>query len=266
MGIVQNMYAHFSQVAHKYRQVRTTDSEPIEYIAEILKGLPEVKAADVGCGDGRYDLLLFQHIEYLHLICIDINESMLKQASDCLTSHKITNFGMIKAVADMIPLKDDSMDFILTFNAIHHFDFAKFIEQSCKGIKKGGKLFIYTRLKSQNERNIWGQSFPLFSEKETRLYELDVIKQWIQSVDALQLEETKPFNYKRNATLEQLIERVKAKHYSTFSLYDEDELHEALKGFQENIKRHCRDTNRIEWIDENLLLILKKRTFGDVAD
>ena len=105
-----------------------------------------------------------------------------------------------------------------------------------------------------------------YTEKETRLYELDVIKQWIQSVDALQLEETKPFTYKRNATLEQLIERVKAKHYSTFSLYDEDELHEALKGFQENIKRHCRDTNRIEWIDENILLILKKRTFGDDSD
>ena len=261
MGKVQNMYAHFSQVALKYKQVRTTDLAPIDYIAEILKYLPEVKATDVGCGDGRYDLLLFQQIEYLHLICIDINESMLKQASDYLTSHKITNFKTIKADADMIPLKDDSMDCILTFNAIHHFDFAKLIEQLYKGIKKEGRIFIYTRLKSQNAGNIWGRHFPLFSEKETRLYEMDEIKQWIQSVDALQLEETKSFAYKRNATMDQLIERVKAKHYSTFAFYDEDELHGALKGFQKNIKRHCRDTNRIEWIDENILLILKKRTF-----
>jgi len=151
------------------------------------------------------------------------------------------------------------MDCILTFNAIHHFDFVKFIETSDKVIKENGTIFIYTRLRSQNVSSIWGQYFPLFSERETRLYELYEMEQWIQSVDSLRLEIAKPFKYKRNTTIEQLVEKVKARHYSTFSLYEEDELDEVLKTFQENIRRLFQDTNKIEYFDENILLVLKQK-------
>jgi len=126
---VQNMYSHFAKISSVYRQIRSTDVEPIAFIGETLKNLPEVKAADVGCGDGRYNLLLFQHLNNLLLTCIDINESMLEQ--------------------------------------------------------------------------------------------------------------------------------VKKRHYSTFSLYKKDELSAALKTFQENIRSAFKDTTRIEWFDENILLILK---------
>ncbi len=256
MDQVQSMYSHFSQVSSVYRQIRSTDVEPIAFISETLKGLPEVKAADVGCGAGRYDLLLFQHLNNLHLTCIDINESMLQQVSGYLTCHGITNIKTIKTDADDIPLEDNSMDCIFTFNSIHHFDFVKFMEKSSKAIKGDGRIFIYTRLRSQNARSIWGQYFPLFSESETRLHELDEMEQWVQSIDSLRVEIAKPFKYKRNATMEQLVGKVKKRHYSTFSLYEEDELSAALKTFQESIRSAFKDTTKIEWFDENILLIL----------
>jgi ubiquinone/menaquinone biosynthesis C-methylase UbiE len=259
MDTVQNMHSHFSRLASSYRQVRTTDVEPIVFIGETLKGLPEVKASDVGCGAGGYDSLLFQHLNNLHLTCIDINEYMLEQVSDYLTSHGITRFRTIKADANDIPLEDDSMDCILTFNAIHHFDFVNFMEKSNKVIKENGTIFIYTRLRSQNARTIWGQCFPSFSERETRLSELYEMEQWIQSLDSLRLEIAKPFKYKRNTTVEQLLEKVQTRHYSTFSLYEDDELDDALKIFQENIRRQFQDTNQIEWFDENILLVLKPK-------
>jgi ubiquinone/menaquinone biosynthesis C-methylase UbiE len=184
---------------------------------------------------------------------------MLEQVSDYLKSQGITNFKTKKADADDIPLEDNTMDCILTFNAIHHFDFVKFIEKSAKVIKENGRIFIYTRLRSQNARNIWGQYFPLFSEKENRLYELNEIEQWVQSVNSLRLETVKLFKYKRNATMKQLVEKVKARHYSTFSLYERDELVEALKEFQENIKKQFQNTNQIKWFDENVLLVLKPK-------
>ena len=124
------MYSHFSQVASDYREIRTTDLEPIAFIGEILKGLPEVRAADIGCGAGRYDLLLFQHIDNLHLTCIDINDSMLEMVSDYLKAYEILRFKTIKADAGNIPLDDNSMDSIFIFNAIHHFNFVEFIEKS----------------------------------------------------------------------------------------------------------------------------------------
>lgn len=259
MEPAQNMNNHFSKVASNYRQLRTTDVEPIVLIGKTLKGLPKVWAADIGCGAGRYDLLLFQYINNLHLTCIDINDSMLRQVADYLTSHKITNFKTIKADAEVIPLKNNSMDCILNFNAIHHFDFVKFIEKSEKIIKKDGRIFIYTRLRSQNAKSVWGKHFPMFSKKETRLYELYEIEQWVKSIDSIILEVAKPFKYKRVSSLEQLVEKVKARNYSTFSLYKDDELDEALYTFQENIREQFLSINNIEWFDENILLILKPK-------
>ena len=85
------------------------------------------------------------------------------------------------------------------------------------------------------------------------------MEQRVQSTDTLRLEIAKPFKYKRYATMEQLVEQVKKRHYSTFSLYEEDELSEALKTFQENIRRQFKDTTKIKWFDENILLILKAK-------
>jgi ubiquinone/menaquinone biosynthesis C-methylase UbiE len=233
--------------------------EPITFIGETLKGLPEIKAADVGCGDGRYDLLLFQHLNNLHLSCIDTNAPMLEHVSDYLTNHNLTQFETIQAGAENFPLKNNSMDCVLTFNAVHHFDFFKFIEKAADVIKAEGNIFIYTRYRSQNARNIWGQYFPSFVEKETRLYEQNEMAQWIQSVGSLTIETVKPFKYERKSTLKRLVEQAKGKHYSTFSLYKEEELDEALKAFQYNIKKAFQKTDQIEWFDENVLLLLKKK-------
>ncbi len=254
---MQNMHRHFSEVASNYRRIRTTDVEPIAFMGETLGRLPEIKAADIGCGTGRYDMLLFQYINNLHLTCIDINEHMLEEVSYYLKSKGENNFKTIKADAIEIPLENNSMNCILTFNAIHHFDFVKFIQKCSRVIKNDGWIFIYTRLRSQNTRSVWGQYFPMFSEKENRLYELYEMEQYIKSVNSLKIETTKFFKYKRNSSLAQLIEKVKAKHYSTFSLYENNELVESLKGFQKNVKERFQDTNQIEWFDENVLLVLK---------
>lgn len=176
-----------------------------------------------------------------------------------LKSKGINNFKTIEADANDIPLENNSMNCILTFNAIHHFDFVKFIQKCSRMIKDDGRIFIYTRLRSQNDKSVLGQYFPLFSEKENRLYELYEMEQYIKSVNSLRLKTTKLFKYKRNSTVEQLVEKVKAKHYSTFSLYEKDELVESLKRFQKNLRGRFQDTNQIEWFDENVLLVLKPK-------
>ena len=257
MNTAQKTYDHFSRVSASYRKMRTTDKEPIIFIRESLKNLHDVKAADVGCGAGRYDLLLFQNLNKLHLTCIDINDSMLQEASNYLKSHGFRNFQTIKANANEIPLERNSLDCIFTFNAIHHFDFVAFSKKSSEVISEDGTIFIYTRLRSQNSRNIWGQYFPSFSKTETRLHELDEMESWIQSNGRLKLGTIKRFKYKRTSTLERLVEKVKGKHYSTFSLYENNALNESLKTFQENIITRFPDVRQIKWCDENILLILK---------
>ncbi len=251
------MYDHFSHVASSYRQIRQTDPEPILFIGETLKDRPRINAADVGCGAGRYDLLLLQHLNNLHLTCIDVNESMLRQVADYLTRHQCLRFTTLRANGNDVPLEDHSLDCVFTFNAIHHFDLIRFIRSAARVIKANGNVFIYTRLRSQNAGNVWGQYFPFFLEKETRLYEMDEIEEGIRSVDGVRLKQVTPFCYQRKATMQQLVEKVHARHYSTFSLYAKDELNDALTAFQANLNNAFHDT--IEWTDANTLLILETK-------
>lgn len=248
------MYEHFSRVAPSYRHLRRTDPEPILFIAEILKDYPRINAADVGCGAGRYDVLLFQHLNDLHLTCIDVNESMLQQVAEYLTQHQCLRFQTLRANGNDVPLADHSLDCVFTFNAIHHFDLIQFIRNAVRLITTNGNVFMYTRLRSQNARNVWGRYFPSFLEKETRLYERDEIEETIRSVGGVDVKHVQSFRYQRTATIRQLVEKVRAGHYSTFSLYAEDELHDALDVFQTNLENAFRHT--VEWADENTLFVL----------
>ncbi|MFC2046782.1 hypothetical protein ACFLTK_00680 [Chloroflexota bacterium] len=65
---------------------------------------------------------------------------------------------------------------------------------------------------------------------------------------------------------DQLIERVRVRHYSTFVFYSQAELEKAIIGFAKNIKRHFRDTQRVTWVDEYALFTIRKdEMFGPLA-
>ncbi len=259
MDEVRNMYNHFSRIAPGYRELRTTDVEPIALIGETLKGLSEVKAADVGCGAGRYDLLLFRYINNLHLTCIDINETMLKQVSDYLTRHKITNFKTIKSDAEVIPLKDNSMDCILTFNAIHHFDIAKFFDETARVLRSGGFLGIYTRSRAQNKKTIWGQYFPGFVERENRLLSIEEFERIISRRRDLRLEEIKTYNFKRIISIDRLMQLVSSHHYSTFKFYTPEELKKTTAIFRKRLENRFADLENIQHDSGYTLLLVRKK-------
>ena len=251
-------YSHFSKIASKYRSVRTTDFEPILHIKNQLNGKSEIRMADVGCGDGRYSLELLKTLGdkcYLH--CIDSNLDMLNHLEDYLTEQNVMNFCVRPGDANKLPIENDSLDCIVTFNAIHHFNVPKFLAEALGCLKEDGHLFIYTRLRNQNTRSIWGQHFPLFLEMENRLYEFDELKSYIQEAD-MQISSTKVFGYPRSASLDRLVEQAQNHHYSTFSLYDNETFVKSLETFQENIKSNFQDTNKINWYDENILIEIIK--------
>jgi len=256
--VQNNMYEHFSKIATSYGLMRVTDEEPIVFIGDRLKHLTNIVAADIGCGQGRYDLLLFNYLDNLHLTCVDINESMLEETYRNLKSHGITDFKTIKADANDLPLEDNSMDCVFTFNTMNQFDISKFMQKVGKVIKESGLVFIYTRLRSQNARNIWGKYFPKFLEKENRLPELDEIKAMTNST--LLIESVKDFKFERRDTLQRLINKARNRFYSVFSLYDEEEVEECIEVFEQNVISNFKDTELVEWFDEYSLLILKHQT------
>ena len=254
----EEVYDHFSNVASKYRNIRTLDLEPIVYIKNQINGKSKINMADIGCGDGRYSLEFLKQFEdkcYMH--CVDYNENMLKFLQSYFTEQNISNFCTRQGDANRLPLDNDSMDCIVTFNAIHHFDVPKFLSESLRSLKDDGRLFIYTRLRNQNSRSIWGEHFPLFTEMEERLYEIDELEQHIQNAD-MNIHSTKVFGHSRTSSLDRLVHQAKNNHYSTFALYEKETFNESLEAFQQNIKKNFDDLEKIKWTDENILIEIRK--------
>ncbi|MBI2666280.1 class I SAM-dependent methyltransferase [Candidatus Woesearchaeota archaeon] len=256
---MKNIHPHFSKIAHRYRNLRTTDVEPILFIKKKLQKNQKIVAVDIGCGAGRYDLKLFQYLgKKIFLYCCDANLAMLKELKKFLEKHEIRNFKTIKTLANKIPLKNNSLDCIFTFNAIHHFEVSQFLRKSSSILKKGGYLFIYTRLKSQNQRNIWGKYFPLFNKKETRLYGLNELKNLLKKTPLLKIKNIEYFKYNRLSSLDRLLEQAQKHHYSTFYLYNKKEFENSVERFKKNIQLNFKNLNKINWVDENILLVLQK--------
>lgn len=253
------IYDHFTRIAPKYRHLRTTDADPIAFIARELNGLGRIEAADIGCGAGRYDRLLFHYLgDKLRLTCIDPNHGMLETLDHYLKEHGIRNFTALHSQAESLPFSANALDCVCTFNAVHHFNLLEFLRETARILRSEGYLFVYTRLREQNGRNIWGLYFPNFHQKETRLYRLETFMETVAAVPALWVESIQFFKYKRVASLEQLVERTRARHYSTFVLYSPEEFEEAIAGFVRNVKGHFEDVHRVSWFDEHALFTLRK--------
>ncbi len=133
-----------------------------------------------------------------------------------------------------------------------------FLSESARTIRPFGKLFIYTRTRTQNERSVWGQHFPYFTEKENRILELDQLKSFIEKTPGLELEEVESFRYDRLASLDWLCEQARNYHYSTFALYEPQEFEAAMELFQANIRRVYPDPVNVTWEDGNILLIIRR--------
>lgn len=251
---------HFSCIAGRYRALRTTDAEPIAFIRRHLPRAKRIVAADVGCGAGRYDLKLFEQLgNRLCLHCFDANKDMLRQLRAYLRRHRVKGFTARRARAERLPLADGSLDCAFTFNAVHHFKTAEFLREMVRVLRPGGRLFIYTRTRGQNERNVFGRFFPSFAAKETRLLEAEGFLRVLAAVPELALRQVRPFWYVRTASADSLLEKVKCRHYSTFALYSVREFQKATEEFIRNLGMAFEELGRISWVDRNVMFLIEKR-------
>jgi len=58
--------------------------------------------------------------------------------------------------------------------------------------------------------------------------------------------------------MDRLLEQAENHHYSTFYLYNKKEFKKSLDGFKQNLQRHFKDLENINWSSENILLVIRK--------
>jgi ubiquinone/menaquinone biosynthesis C-methylase UbiE len=248
---------HFNNLSPIYKTLRTTDEKPVKYISKQLANIPNLKMADIGCGDGRYDELLIKRLSNLEILyCVDTNKKMLQSLESYFLGKNISRYKIVNSTAENMPFEKNSLNTIVSFNALHHFDVVRFLKSADKVLKKGGYIFLYSRTKEQNKKNIWGRYFPKFNEKEIRLFSSVDIGNIANDIKGIKVQEIREFKYKRCSNLKRLIFLATNRHYSTFNMYSEKEFKESLEIFKKQIKSNF--GSEVKWYDFNTLVVLKK--------
>lgn len=245
-------------LASRYRTLRTTDREPVEFACEMLSAPEEIVAADMGCGAGRYAKLFADNLEErLFLHCFDTNEHMLDQLKSYLTAEGVRNFSARIADAREVPLDDRSVNAVICFNSVHHIGIFGFLQEVSRVLEPGGAVFVYTRSRVQNDKTIWGRYFPLFKRKESRLYEPEEFEFKVVKFPEFEIETVRTFTYERVNTPAELAEKASSQAYSTFHFYEPEEFERAFSTFKDNLKRNF--TGDIEWEDGKMMYVLRKK-------
>jgi ubiquinone/menaquinone biosynthesis C-methylase UbiE len=101
---------------------------------------PDARGFDLGCGSGRWALLVAPRVGELH--CIDPSAAALDVARRNLHSHGNCRFHL--AGVDQIPLPDNSMDFGYSLGVLHHVpDTARGLRDCVRKLKLGAPFLVY---------------------------------------------------------------------------------------------------------------------------
>jgi len=117
---------------------------------------------DVGCGSGRWAMLVAPRVAHLHLV--DISAEALAVARVNLAGASNVTFH-VAAVED-IPLPDGSLDFAYSLGVLHHVpDTARAIRDIARKLKPGAPFLLYLYYNFDNRpswyRGLWQASTPL---------------------------------------------------------------------------------------------------------
>ena len=239
---------HFKLVASVYDSLRTTDEAPVRRIRELLPDGPVV-GLDLGCGTGRYSRLLHGMLPDGSLLAAsDVSAAMLAEFQAVHDGRAL--LVPLRCTAEELPVRTGSLDLVTAFNSVHHFDLGRFLAEVARALRAGGRLFVYTRTPEQNARTIWGRFFPGFAEREQRLHSEAALRDAVHRTHGLRLIDIQTFSHSRSSTPERLRAQVEGRHYSTFSLYQPDELRQAIAVFLARLPGP-----EVSWIDEHVLVV-----------
>ena len=228
-GTVVDRISYFDDIAQEYERVRGTEIWPslLHTIRSVDSGTRRV--LDVATGTGLFSVRLAE--EGFHVLGLDQNPHMLAQAIR-KAKQRACSFQGVLGLAEQLPLPESSISVIFSTNAIHHFDLQAHFTEVKRVLKPGGCYVIYTRFRKQNARSIWGQLFPHFAEKETRLYNPEDFQRLETEFPDLALESLNELSFEKPFFRDRLLQTARQRKYSTFSFYGEAEFWRAYATFR----------------------------------
>ena len=256
---------HFSGVARHYRGLRDLDERSVRRIgrmlADIARPSVQLRVLDVGAGTGRYTESVVATVEADHgigctAVAYDANRTMLgSPAAGDIEGEMTRLVGLVEA----LPLRDGVFDAVLSFNAVHHFDLSRFLTAAARVLRPEGLLTVYTRTPEQNRRTVWGELFPHFADRETRLFAQEDLQSAVVGHAEFELGTVETVPWTLRTTAARLVEQATGRYYSTFSFYTPEEFQASLSTFEARLAEDYSDPSNVVWQNDHLLLVARRR-------
>jgi SAM-dependent methyltransferase len=109
---------------------------------------PSATGFDMGCGSGRWAMLVAKRVGHLH--CIDASGAALDVARTRMKDYENVTFH--HASVDGMPMADASQDFGFSLGVLHHIpDTALALESCVKKLKSGAPFLVYLYYRFDNK-------------------------------------------------------------------------------------------------------------------
>ena len=262
-GRTARLSDHFAKVSARYRTLRELDVGAVRLISDVVAraadpGRP-VRLVDIATGSGRYLDAVMQGVGASHareVVAIGLDRSlpMLRQARR-RAGHAGLRAGHLVGAVETLPFRAASCDVMTCFNAVHHFDLARFAGEAARVLTPAGQLVVYTRTPAQNRRTIWGHHFPEFATRETRLHTVNKMRAALDATGAFRAVRAQTVVWRVTTSLARLVEQATHYHYSTFRLYSEDALRAAIDTFRQRVRQAFPDVTHITHDNDHVLVM-----------
>lgn len=128
----------------------------IEQLREEIEGKTIIELA---CGTADFSLAAAKYAE--RIICLDLNDSRLKEAVRCMP-----NLSFFKADAAHTGLEDGLFDTAILYQAFYHIEdrWPEILAETKRILKPGGRLYVISSWKL--DKALIRESLPQYKERE----------------------------------------------------------------------------------------------------
>ena len=230
---------------------------------------------DVGCNTG-YSSAILSHLAG-SVVALEEDPALAAAATDNLARLDYVTCAVVEnplvegcraeapydviifqGAVETLPIRTASCEAITCFNAVHHFELARFASEAARVLSPAGFLVLYTRTAKQNRDTIWGRFFPEFATLETRLHSASELQEALDATHAFVSVRMQMIPWSVTTSLSRLLEQVTAYHYSTFRFYSSDRLRAARDTFQCRLRDVFGDCSRITFSNDHLLVVAQR--------
>jgi len=248
------MINDFEKIALSYDQYRELEKEVLNTLLELFKNSrPRQLLLDIGCGTGRYSIDVTRKFK-LDLVGIDISREMIKIAK---TKLPLGNF-VRGRVEDLISgFKPKSFDYVLLCQALHLVDRFKVFPEIKRILRHEGKLVIITFDQDQFCHDIFHRYIPHILAIDLQRYPgiAEIRKELEEMCFGIDIIRVRCDRRISNACdVERLVEKGKARFFSTLVYVDENELSASLEKMRRELMDQLKERSVIQEREHTIIV------------